>query len=67
MDSIAEMCRVARETRVFPLVPGFDTTKSLYLPVVMKEMAARAYVCEVKKVPYHFQRGANEMLLVRCV
>lgn len=63
--AIREMCRIAGETRFFPLVPSVDNHKSPYLEPVVKQLTNGGHICEVKAVTYEFQRGANEMLCVR--
>jgi hypothetical protein len=65
LEAIREMCRVATEARIFPLVPSFETAKSPYLAPLLEQLASLGYACEIEPVPYEFQRGANEMLCVR--
>jgi hypothetical protein len=61
--SIAELCRVAREVRIFPLL---DTTgiPSPALNPVLAELARLGYHMEVRRVPYEFQKGGDTMLCV---
>ena len=61
--SIEEMCRVAGEARVFPLLEGYGGT-SLHLRPVIVRLRERGYRAEIKRVPYEFQRGGDEMLVV---
>ena len=61
--SIEEMCRVAGEARVFPLLEGYGGT-SAHLRPVIDRLRERGYRAEVRKVPYEFQRGGDEMLVV---
>ena len=63
LASILEMCRVAGEVRIFPL-SNISGEASLHLSPVMSELAARGYRVEIKRVPYEFQKGANQMLRV---
>jgi hypothetical protein len=65
LEAIREMCRVASEARIFPLVPSFETAKSPNIASLLEELVSTGYACEIKPVPYEFQRGANEMLCVR--
>lgn len=65
LEAIREMCRVATEARIFPLIPSFETAKSPYIASLLEELVSTGYACEIKPVPYEFQRGANEMLRVR--
>jgi SAM-dependent methyltransferase len=64
-DAIREMCRVDAEARIFPLVEQFGAGHSPHVAAVVAELSAEGYRCEVKRVPYEFQRGGNEMLRVR--
>lgn len=62
--AILEMCRVAKEVRIFPLLKISGEPSPLLQPV-MKELAARGYRAEIRQVPYEFQKGGNQMLLIR--
>jgi len=64
IESIREMCRVAREARIFPLLPNFANEHSAHLAPAMDRLASAGYRCEVLCVPYEFQKGGNEMLRV---
>jgi len=61
--SIVEMCRLASEARVFPLL---DTNgrRSRHLDVLIETLAAQGLDANVERVDYEFQRGGNEMLRV---
>lgn len=61
-EAIRELCRVAREARVFPLVPNFQDARSSHVEVVIKMLCAEGYACEIRRVGYEFQKGGNEML-----
>jgi len=61
--AVLELCRVAREVRVFPLLQ-LDGKKSTYLPVIIKTLRLLGYSAGIVPVPYEFQRGASEMLQV---
>ena len=64
LTSIQEMCRVASEVRVFPLLNNYSTDVSPLLPSVMEDLTAQGYNLEIKQVPYEFQKGGNQMLRV---
>jgi hypothetical protein len=64
IESIAEMCRVAAEARVFPLLM-LGATPSPHLPAVVGHFSKAGYQVDIVEVPYEFQRGGNEMLRVR--
>lgn len=64
LAAVLEMTRVARETRIFPLV-DIDSAPSAWLGPVMRELARRGYQAEICDVPYHLQRNANQMLRIQ--
>ena len=61
--SIIEMCRVARECRIFPLLMLGSRPSSHVAPVI-KRLNGLGYTTEIRTVPYEFQKGGNEMLAV---
>ncbi len=61
---IEEMCRVADEARVFPLLKSYGGP-SPHLEPLVEELRVRGYQAEVREVSYEFQRGGNELLAVR--
>ncbi len=63
IKSIKEMCRVAGEARIFPLLNA-DGSVSEKLPLVMQTLQQDGYDVEVRKVNYELQKGANAMLRV---
>jgi hypothetical protein len=65
LDAIRDLCRVSAEARIFPLIGQFGTQHSPHLPEIRCQLAAEGYSCEIKRVPYEFQKGGNEMLRVR--
>ena len=62
--AILEMARVARDVRVFPLADMFAGGPSPHLPAVLERLSAAGLTVRIARVPYEFQRGANEMLVV---
>ncbi|MCA9168321.1 MAG: SAM-dependent methyltransferase [Planctomycetales bacterium] len=63
LASLLELCRVADEVRVFPLVQ-LDGSRSRLIdpaPAALREVGRRT---EIIDVPYEFQRGANQMLRI---
>jgi SAM-dependent methyltransferase len=60
--AIEEMCRVAAEVRVFPLMRSYGG-RSPRLEPVMDNLRGRGYRAEVRRVPYEFQRGGDKMLV----
>jgi SAM-dependent methyltransferase len=64
LASIRELCRVAREARIFPVLAGFGIARSPHLANVLDVLASEGYRCALQRVPYEFQKGGNEMLRV---
>jgi hypothetical protein len=64
LASILEMCRVATEVRVFPLLTNFSGEPSPFLQPVMSQLAAHGCRVELGQVPYEFQRNGNQLLRV---
>ncbi|WP_254544244.1 class I SAM-dependent methyltransferase [Halomarina pelagica] len=63
LDTVRELLRVGEEVRVFPL-HGFDAERSKLVAVVVDALRADGHAVETRTVPFEFQRGANEMLVV---
>lgn len=64
LASIQELCRVATEVRIFPLLKLFSTEGSQILQLVMKNLSEQGYNLEITQVAYEFQKGGNQMLRV---
>lgn len=64
LHALRELCRVAAEVRVFPLLE-LGGVKSRHLDGVMAQLTTEGYRAATVKVPYEFQRGGDEMLTVR--
>lgn len=64
LDSLLELCRVAGEARVFPLL-GLDGITSRHVEPVKRGLLLRGYRVSQRRVDYEFQRDGNEMLVVR--
>lgn len=62
-QAIKEMCRVAKEVRIFPLI-DMDLNKSSYIPDICSELSKASFTIEIQKVSYEFQRGGNEMMKI---
>lgn len=62
--AIREMCRVASEARVFPLL-ALDAATSRHLDPVTELLEAEGYTVVIERVDYEFQRGGNQMLRIR--
>jgi len=66
LQALQEMLRVAHEVRVFPLL-ALDSVPSPHLDFVSKYLEKHGFGVEVKRVLYEFQRGGNEMLVIKPV
>jgi hypothetical protein len=63
-EAVAEMCRVAREVRVFPLL-DLSCKESVHLEPIVSGLQEIGYETRLVKVNYEFQKGANAFLCVR--
>lgn len=61
--SLEELCRVAGEARVFPLLE-LGARKSRHVEAVRERLTALGYSVTVETVPYEFQRNGNQMMRV---
>ena len=64
--SMRELCRVATEVRVFPVV-SLDGEVSKHLDQVMTALSADGIDVSLQPVSYRFQKGATEMLVANSV
>lgn len=63
-SSIRELCRVAQEVRIFPILE-LGSKKSRHLKPVAAGLENEHYHIEIRKVPYQFQKGGNEMMVIK--
>lgn len=61
--ALLELLRVAQEVRVFPLLE-LGAVRSRHLDGALARLAGAGCRAEVAAVPYEFQRGGNEMLVL---
>ncbi len=66
LESMRELCRVASEVRVFPVV-SLDGKTSKHLDSVMKTLSNEGVNVSLRTVSYRFQKGATEMLVAKSV
>ncbi|HZI80254.1 MAG TPA: hypothetical protein VFD69_12115 [Vicinamibacterales bacterium] len=64
VQSLRELCRVAHEVRVFPLL-ALGGQPSPHLAAAREALAADGCQASIERVSYEFQRGGFEMLRVR--
>lgn len=59
--SVLELCRVAAEVRIFPLLT-LQGQPSPHLTATLRAITGAGWNSEILLVPYEFQRGGNQML-----
>jgi SAM-dependent methyltransferase len=62
-QAIRELCRVAREVRIFPLV-SLNCAPSPHVEPVCAALVQDGFDVEIRRVDYEFVRGANQMMRV---
>ena len=62
--SIRELCRVADEVRIFPLLE-LGARKSRHIPAVIDDLSESGYSVTFAPVAYEFQRGGNQMMIAQ--
>ena len=61
--SIRELCRVARDVRIFPLLE-LGAVPSPHLESVKDTLSDEGYQIVIEPVSYEFQRGGNQMIRI---
>lgn len=61
--ALLEMCRVANEARIFPLLNSKGEISELVGPLML-ELQQQNLGVEIREVPYQFQKNGNAMLRV---
>lgn len=64
LAALRELCRVADEVRIFPLL-DLAGRRSSHLEPVAAQLESDGWKVAIRPVPYEFQRGAFEMLQIR--
>lgn len=64
VSSVLEMCRVAREVRIFPLI-DLDGFPSPHVEPIFQALDRLGYRVSLKVVPYEFQIGGDEMMIIQ--
>jgi hypothetical protein len=62
--ALDELCRVADEVRIFPIVINMTGERSIHLDPVCEHLTQQGHRVSIETVPYEFQRGGNEMLRI---
>jgi len=63
LRSLRELCRVAAETRVFPLL-GLGGVKSRHVDMTVSCLRSERYYAVIEHVAYEFQRGGKQMVRI---
>jgi len=63
VQSVLELCRVAGEVRIFPLL-NLAAKPSEHLASVIEVVRSQGYTAQQITVPYEFQREGNQMLAI---
>jgi hypothetical protein len=61
--ALDELCRVAREVRVFPMLT-YNAEPCPFVTPVVDRLEQMGRVVSIEKVPYEFQRGGNMMMKI---
>ena len=64
IDAVLDMCRVAREVRIFPLL-ALGATPSTLVDPVTAALTREGFEVTIETVAYEFQRGGNQMMRIR--
>jgi hypothetical protein len=62
--AVREMCRVAAEVRIFPLL-ALAGGRSRYVDPVVQVFTYLGFRVTIEQVAYEFRRGGNEMMRIR--
>ena len=63
-SSIRELCRIAHEVRIFPLIE-LGGQRSSHVDRNIAALRAAGHDAFIEDVPYEFRRGGNQMLRIR--
>ncbi len=67
IESMKELCRVAKEVRVYPLLSISNNEESQYLNPVIEELKKEGINVSLFSVNYEFQKGATKILVAKSV
>lgn len=62
LNAVRELLRIGTEVRIFPIV-DVNSNPSPFLSPVIDALETDGITCSVERVPYHFQKTGNEMLV----
>lgn len=64
LNSIVELCRIAQQVRIFPLLK-VSGEPSPFLEPIINSLKNQSYLINIKTVNYEFQKGGNQMLNIQ--
>ncbi len=64
LKAISEMCRVAKEVRIFPLL-NVNNVFSPYVGKIIDDLYRLGKKAKIETVPYEFQKRGNQMLKIQ--
>lgn len=64
ITSVLELCRIAKEVRIYPLIT-LDNKPSPHLDAVVHALEKQSIKTQLQHVDYEFQRGATKMLVAK--
>jgi hypothetical protein len=63
-SAVREMCRIAGEVRIFPLL-ALGGQRSAFVDTLASELGRSKFDVSINDVAYEFQRGGNQMMRIR--
>ena len=63
LDSIRELCRIAEEVRIFPLL-NLAQLRSPYIDEICSTLAEEGISSKIIQVPYELQKGGNQAIVL---
>jgi hypothetical protein len=64
LAAIRELCRIAEEVRIFPLLT-LAQERSPYIDDICSTLSKEGINSEIRQVPYEFQKGGNQAIIFR--
>lgn len=64
LSSILEMCRIAKDVRIFPILT-LKQHKSPYLDMIINHLRSAGMSADVREVDYELQRNGNQALFIK--
>lgn len=64
-EALKEMCRVAREVRVYPIVTMRDGKRFPQLDLLLRKLEMLGIETEIRNIDYEFLKGSHQMLVLK--